>query len=240
VRMNTDPPSAAVTNLAAFVDTWQPPPPLGFIAYAHLLPAALAEDLRRKAEPYATDAARVAFALLSADHVPIRGAFGTTAFYGRIRLTPEEWKMLFTALAERVRPAGSSAGITRNTRFLGIGIVEGLHGSGDGPQFPPLRVTLSLQLTRDEIRRRDLSRYALVSIVARLAPDQEGPSAARLWLVTVSPIGPANDLRGGTLVVPAIYVRLSGPVRSCRGLDYGVDASGVELVDEAQFSGRRN
>jgi hypothetical protein len=243
VRMTPVPPSGAVMDLFAKVDPWRPPPPLGFVAYAHLLPAALAEDMRRKEEPYVNDATRVAFALLATDYVPVRGVFGNTSFYGWIRLTREEWTTLFTALAERVTPAGSSAGVVRDGRFVGVGVIEGLAGTGDGAEFSPLRITLSGRRSPEEIRRLDLTRYALVSVEAQFVPDNGRPGTRR-WQVNVSPVGPATDLRGGTLLpvvlriagppATAPSVRLGGLVQTRRGLDYGVDADGVEVIDTSQ------
>jgi hypothetical protein len=242
VRMNTAPPTAAVVEVAGFVDRWQPPPPLGFVEYVHLLPAALAEDMRRKEEPYATDATRIAFALLSADHVPVCGAFRTNAFHGSIRLTREEWMTLFTALAERTRPAGSSAGIIRDGRFLGVGIVEGLHGTGDGPDFSQLRITLSSYLPKPQINRCDLHRLALVQVCAQATSvGPTGPASPHVR-VTVTASGPATDLSGGRLLRPitltqndpkcVIALRVSGPVRAMEGQasTWAIEPADVWLV----------
>jgi len=106
-----------------------------------------------------------------------------------------------SALAVRVKDLASVRGM-RDNQLIGFGIVIGLNGSGDESRsmmaIKPLRNTLErmgVSISLNEIRGRAL---AAVMVTAVLPPFAK---AGQKIDVTVSALGNAISLRGGTLIM---------------------------------------
>jgi flagellar P-ring protein precursor FlgI len=134
-----------------------------------------------------------------------------------------------TASAERLRDLASIHGV-RSNALIGYGLVVGLDGSGDQTTQTPFTVqSLETMLTQLGITlppgtNPQLKNVAAVMVTAALPPfAQPGQSLD----VTVSSLGNAKSLRGGTLLMT--------PLKGADGLIYAV-AQGNVLVGGAGAS----
>jgi len=114
--------------------------------------------------------------------------------------------------------------------ITGMGLVVGLNGTGDGGDFAPAHRPL-INLIQNDIdanaQLSDLSdsdSVALVYITARIGA--EGARQGDMVDVTLSKVGPATSLAGGTLVTALLL----GPGED--GLDYAVANGAVRVPDE--------
>ncbi len=113
-----------------------------------------------------------------------------------------------TALAERVKDLASVAGVRAN-QLVGYGLVVGLDGTGDQTQQTPFTVQslnnmlsqFGIILPPDQVRRAQLKNVAAVSVHAELPPFAKPGQQID---VTVSSIGTAKSLRGGSLLLTAL------------------------------------
>ncbi len=108
-----------------------------------------------------------------------------------------------TALAERIKDLASLQGV-RNNQLVGYGLVVGLDGSGDQTTQTPfttqsiINMLAQLGTTLPTTQSLQLKNVAAVMVTANLPP------FARIGQqidVTVSSMGNAKSLRGGTLVM---------------------------------------
>lgn len=132
------------------------------------------------------------------------------------------------AFAERVKDLASIQGVREN-QLIGYGLVVGLDGSGDQTTQTPFTTQamlnmlsqLGANLPLDKASTIQLKNVAAVVVTARL------PSFARIGQsidVTVSSVGNAKSLRGGTLLMT--------PLKGADGQTYAV-AQGNILVGGA-------
>lgn len=111
--------------------------------------------------------------------------------------------MSVTASAERIKDLASIQGV-RDNQLLGYGLVVGLDGSGDQTTQTPFTVqstiTMLAQLgvTLPPTTSLQLKNVAAVMVTATLPPFAR---AGQTIDVTVSSIGNAKSLRGGTLLM---------------------------------------
>jgi flagellar P-ring protein precursor FlgI len=131
-----------------------------------------------------------------------------------------------TAQAERIKDLASIQGVRAN-QLIGYGLVVGLDGSGDQTTQTPFTVqSLQAMLTQLGINippgtNLQLKNVAAVMVTATLPPfAQPGQQVD----VTVSSLGNAKSLRGGTLLMT--------PLKGADGQIYGV-AQGNVLVGGA-------
>lgn len=109
------------------------------------------------------------------------------------------------ALAERVKDLATLQGV-RNNQLLGYGIVVGLDGTGDQTTQTPfttqamgnMLAQMGVNISPEQARRLQLKNVAAVMVTANLAPFAKPGQAID---VTVSSIGNAKSLRGGTLLL---------------------------------------
>ncbi len=132
--------------------------------------------------------------------------------------------MPLTASAERIKDLSSMLGV-RDNQLLGYGLVVGLDGTGDQTSPFTLKSTLSmlsqLGLTLPPDTNLEMKNLASVLVTATL------PSFARPGQtidITISSVGNAKSLRGGTLVMT--------PLKGADGQVYAM-AQGNMLVGEA-------
>ncbi len=132
--------------------------------------------------------------------------------------------MPLTASAERVKDLSSMLGV-RDNQLLGYGIVVGLDGTGDQTSPFTLKSTLSmltqLGITLPQGTNLEMRNLASVLVTATL------PAFARPGQaidITISSVGDAKSLRGGTLVMT--------PLKGADGQVYAM-AQGNMLVAEA-------
>lgn len=137
--------------------------------------------------------------------------------------------MLGTAHAERIKDLASIQGV-RNNQLVGYGLVVGLDGTGDQTTQTPF-TTQSIQsmLTQMGVNlppgtNMQLKNVASVMVTATLPPFAQPGQAIDL---TVSSLGNAKSLRGGTLVMM--------PLKGADGLVYAI-AQGNLLVSGAGAS----
>jgi flagellar P-ring protein precursor FlgI len=127
------------------------------------------------------------------------------------------------ARAERVKDLASVAGV-RGNQLLGYGLVVGLDGTGDQTSQAPFTVqSLKSMLSRLGVTvpsnvNPQLKNVAAVVVTADLPPFSK---AGQTIDVTVSTIGNAASLRGGTLLMT--------PLRGADGEVYGI-AQGSMMV----------
>ncbi|WP_067099967.1 flagellar basal body P-ring protein FlgI [Marinomonas atlantica] len=113
--------------------------------------------------------------------------------------------MLFTgeAMAERLKDIASVAGVRENQLF-GYGLVIGLNGTGDDTDFTNQSFISMLNqfgINLPDGADTDSDNVAAVSLTATLPPfSKPGQSID----VTVSSLGNASSLRGGTLLLSAL------------------------------------
>ncbi len=112
--------------------------------------------------------------------------------------------MIFSALAvqaSRIKDVAKFDGLTE-TQLIGYGLVVGLKGTGDGPrtQFTTQSVVNMLRNTGIEVPRERIQvrNVAAVMVTTKLSPFMK--RGANLD-VTVSSIGDAKSLEGGTLLM---------------------------------------
>jgi len=107
--------------------------------------------------------------------------------------------------AERIKDLASLQGV-RNNQLIGYGIVVGLDGTGDQTTQTPFTTQamgnmlsqMGINLTADQATKLQLKNVAAVMVTANLAPFAKPGQAID---VTVSSIGNAKSLRGGTLLL---------------------------------------
>ena len=107
--------------------------------------------------------------------------------------------------AERIKDLASIQGV-RNNQLIGYGIVVGLDNSGDQTTQTPFTTQamsnmlsqLGINLTQEQSQKLQLKNVAAVMVTANLPPfSQPGQPID----VTVSSMGNAKSLRGGTLLM---------------------------------------
>ena len=123
-----------------------------------------------------------------------------------------------TARAERIKDIASIAGV-RNNQLVGYGIVVGLDGSGDQTTQTPFTVQSivnmlsNLGITLPPGTSLQLKNVAAVMVTASLPPFARSGQQID---VTVSSMGNAKSLRGGTLLMAPLkhrcFVRVPIPV----------------------------
>jgi flagellar P-ring protein precursor FlgI len=108
------------------------------------------------------------------------------------------------AVAERIKDLASIQGV-RNNQLIGYGIVVGLDNTGDQTTQTPFTTQaignmlsqMGVNLTQEQSQKLQLKNVAAVMVTANLpAYSRPGPID-----VTVSSMGNAKSLRGGTLVM---------------------------------------
>lgn len=127
--------------------------------------------------------------------------------------------------AERIKDVADVVGV-RDNQLLGYGLVVGLDGSGDSPQTssPFTLQSMVSMLERMGINLRDRvgsmrpSNVAAVMVTATLPPYA---SQGQKIDVTVSSVGDADSLRGGTLLMT--------PLRGANDQVYAVAQGAVSL-----------
>lgn len=109
----------------------------------------------------------------------------------------------FAASAERIKDLASIQGV-RDNQLMGYGLVVGLDGSGDQTTQTPFTVQSTITMlaqmgvTLPPATSLQLKNVAAVTVTATLPPFARPGQAID---VTVSSIGNAKSLRGGTLVM---------------------------------------
>lgn len=133
-----------------------------------------------------------------------------------------------TASAERVKDLASVLGV-RDNQLLGYGLVVGLDGTGDAGSPHTIKSTVNmltqLGVSLPQGATVDMKSLAAVLVTATL------PAFARPGQtldITISSIGNAKSLRGGTLVMT--------PLKGADGQIYGM-AQGSLLIGEMAQSG---
>jgi flagellar P-ring protein FlgI len=123
--------------------------------------------------------------------------------------------------ATRIKDVSKFDGLTE-TQLIGYGLVVGLRGSGDGPrtQFTTQSVVNMLRNTgievpRDRIQVRNV---AAVMVTSKLSPFMKRGSTLD---VTVSSIGDAKSLEGGTL--------LMAPLQATDGVIYALAQGAMSI-----------
>jgi flagellar P-ring protein precursor FlgI len=129
--------------------------------------------------------------------------------------------LLSTAEAARIKDIASIGGI-RDNQLIGYGLVVGLAGTGDDVKNGFTRETLSNLLTRQGLSTRDRvltsKNIAAVMVTAQLPPFAKIGSKLD---VTVSSLGDAKSLQGGTLLMT--------PLRGADGEIYAVAQGAVTI-----------
>ncbi len=121
----------------------------------------------------------------------------------RITLTVAMFAVLATAQAERIKDIAGIAGV-RSNQLVGYGLVVGLNGTGDQTSQAPFTVqSMKSMLSQFGIAlppdvNPQLKNAAAVTIHAELPPFAKPGQAID---VTVSSIGNAKSLRGGSLLL---------------------------------------
>lgn len=108
-------------------------------------------------------------------------------------------------LAERIKDLASVQGV-RNNQLIGYGIVAGLDNTGDQTTQTPFTTQaignmlsqMGINLTAEQATKLQLKNVAAVMITANLPPFAKPGQAID---VTVSSMGNAKSLRGGTLLM---------------------------------------
>jgi len=129
--------------------------------------------------------------------------------------------LLSTAEAARIKDIASIGGI-RDNQLIGYGLVVGLAGTGDDVKNGFTRETLSNLLIRQGLSTRDRiltsKNIAAVMVTAQLPPFAKNGSKID---VTVSSLGDAKSLQGGTLLMT--------PLRGADGEIYAVAQGAVTI-----------
>lgn len=129
------------------------------------------------------------------------------------------------ASAERVKDLASLQGV-RDNQLIGYGLVVGLDGTGDQTTQTPFTTQaignmlsqMGVNLTADQASKLQLKNVAAVMVTANLAAFAR---PGQLIDVTVSSMGNAKSLRGGTLLLT--------PLKGADGQIYGM-AQGSVMV----------
>ena len=108
-------------------------------------------------------------------------------------------------LADRLKDIASLQGV-RNNQLIGYGIVVGLDGTGDQTTQTPfttqamgnMLAQMGINLTADQTSKLQLKNVAAVMVTANLEPFAR---PGQNMDVTISSIGNAKSLRGGTLLM---------------------------------------
>lgn len=130
------------------------------------------------------------------------------------------------AHADRIKDLASVAGV-RNNQLIGYGLVVGLDGSGDQTTQTPFTVqsisnmlsNMGVNLPAGSASTLQLKNVAAVMVTASLPPFAR---AGQQIDVTVSSIGNAKSLRGGTLVLT--------PLKGADGQVYAMAQGNVVVV----------
>lgn len=140
------------------------------------------------------------------------------------------------AIADRLKDLATVEGV-RSNQLTGFGLVIGLAGTGDDASSPVVRRSLAKMLKRlgvtvdaSEIKSKNV---ATVVVTAELPPFARPGQALD---VTVSSMGSAKSLAGGTLLMAP----LKGPDQRTWALAQGPLAVGGFLVEGAGASQRKN
>jgi flagellar P-ring protein precursor FlgI len=129
-----------------------------------------------------------------------------------------------TARAERVKDLASIAGV-RNNQLVGYGIVVGLDGSGDQTTQTPFTVQSIISMLSamgvnlPPGQSLQLKNVAAVMVTSNLPPFAR---AGQQIDITVSSIGNAKSLKGGTLILT--------PLKGADGQTYAVAQGNVVVV----------
>lgn len=110
-----------------------------------------------------------------------------------------------SAWAERLKDIATLQGV-RNNQLIGYGIVVGLDGTGDQTTQTPfttqamgnMLAQMGINLTTEQATKLQLKNVAAVMVTANMAPFVRPGQAMD---VTISSIGNAKSLRGGTLLM---------------------------------------
>ena len=134
------------------------------------------------------------------------------------------------SLADRLKDIASIAGV-RSNQLIGYGLVVGLDGSGDQTSQTPFTVqTFQNMLSQFGITvppgtRIQMKNVAAVAIHADLPPFSRPGQTID---VTVSSLGNAKSLRGGSLLMT--------PLKGIDGQVYAIAQGNLELRAEIWFS----
>jgi flagellar P-ring protein precursor FlgI len=145
----------------------------------------------------------------------------------------------------RVKDVARVQGVTTN-QLVGYGIVTGLNQTGDSTSaaftsktIQNILQTFGLSTTAQDVRTRDV---AAVIVTAALGPFAHSGDNAD---VTVSAIGDASSLQGGTLVMTElraannlVYATAQGPV-SVGGFSAGNNSSGPNSITQNHVTAGR-
>jgi flagellar P-ring protein precursor FlgI len=129
-----------------------------------------------------------------------------------------------TARAERIKDLASIAGV-RNNQLVGYGIVVGLDGSGDQTTQTPFTVQSMISMLSamgvnlPPGQSLQLKNVAAVMVTANLPPFARAGQAID---ITVSSIGNAKSLKGGTLILT--------PLKGADGQTYAMAQGNVVVV----------
>lgn len=134
--------------------------------------------------------------------------------------------LVFTgaARAERIKDISSIAGV-RNNQLVGYGIVVGLDGSGDQTTQTPFTVQSMISMlaamgvNMPPGQSLQLKNVAAVMVTANLPPFAR---AGQTIDITVSSIGNAKSLKGGTLILT--------PMKGADGQTYAMAQGNVSVV----------
>jgi flagellar P-ring protein FlgI len=135
------------------------------------------------------------------------------------------------ASAERIKDLASLSGV-RNNQLVGYGIVVGLDGSGDQTTQTPFTVQSIINMlgnmgvTLPPGQNLQLKNVAAVMVTASLQPFAR---PGQTMDVTVSSMGNAKSLRGGTLVMT--------PLKGADGQVYGIAQGNVVVGGVGASSG---
>ncbi len=135
------------------------------------------------------------------------------------------------ASAERIKDLASLSGV-RNNQLVGYGIVVGLDGSGDQTTQTPFTVQSIINMlgnmgvTLPPGQNLQLKNVAAVMVTASLQPFAR---PGQTMDVTVSSMGNAKSLRGGTLVMT--------PLKGADGQVYGIAQGNVVVGGIGASSG---
>jgi flagellar basal body P-ring protein FlgI/flagellum-specific peptidoglycan hydrolase FlgJ len=138
-----------------------------------------------------------------------------------------------TGRAERIKDIASIAGV-RNNQLVGYGIVVGLDGSGDQTTQTPFTVQSMISMLSamgvnlPPGQSLQLKNVAAVMVTASLPPFAR---AGQPIDITVSSIGNAKSLKGGTLILT--------PLKGADGQIYAMAQGNVTVVVGAGRLGRR-
>jgi flagellar P-ring protein precursor FlgI len=135
------------------------------------------------------------------------------------------WLFLPLARAERLKELASIEGV-RNNQLVGYGLVVGLDNSGDQTTQTPftsqsvlnMLAEMGVNLPLDQVRSIQLKNVAAVMVTADHPPFARPGQAID---VTVSSIGNAKSLRGGTLLMT--------PLKGADGLVYAMAQGNVAV-----------